>query len=160
MHAIIDGYFREAITTFASALGRFCEACIDILLIARSIAKEGRGGTWKQVNGASERQFGAFIYLHQALIGSSAPTLPKSMIELRNQVVHKGKIPARVDAVNFGGQVQQILKAVIATMHLNFQEAIDTRNFERIREMQQVTGNEQTRRWGCFFISMWGQVSK
>ncbi|MCK4830988.1 hypothetical protein KA005_85550, partial [bacterium] len=62
-NAIIDGYYREAISSFTSSLERFYEFCIKVFCEKRKISEDVYTNTWKQMSNQSERQLGAFLFL-------------------------------------------------------------------------------------------------
>src|SRR5882757_4437311 len=83
-NAIADGYYREAITSFAAALERFYEFYIAVICRKRGLAGDAFAATWKGVVNQSERQFGAFQFLYLAETGSAPPVLPPNLVTLRN----------------------------------------------------------------------------
>src|SRR5215813_1325019 len=56
--ALLDGYPREAVTSFASSFERFEEFTCRFLLARRNVSFEGIGDLWKEVATSSERQKG------------------------------------------------------------------------------------------------------
>lgn len=109
MHALIDGYYREAVTSFSSALERFCEFAVAVLLKESGIASDLRQDLWKEVAKQSERQHGAHFFLYAAKFGVAPRTLSRAEREFRNDVVHKGLIPSRAQALKFGESVRQVI---------------------------------------------------
>jgi coenzyme F420-reducing hydrogenase beta subunit len=91
--ALLDGYPREAVTSFASSFERFEEFACRFLLARRKVSFEGVDAWWKKVAAQSERQKGSFVALWIAEFFTQPPTLPGKLIELRNDCVHKGRIP-------------------------------------------------------------------
>lgn len=92
-YALIDGYTREAVSSFAVAVERLHEYCINILLIKNGISKEDREKTFKMVSNMSERQLGAFYYLYLNEFGEPPEQISNKKSEFRNKVTHKGVIP-------------------------------------------------------------------
>lgn len=128
IQALRDGYFREAVTSFAVALERFYEFSISILIIDKlkpqesgqfdSKALENYAQLWKNPLKLSERQIGAFYSLYFNEFGE-APVLfdeafSKSVkhkvvpnpVSFRNRVVHAGYIPTYAEAIQYGEAVQ------------------------------------------------------
>jgi hypothetical protein len=68
---------------------------------------------WKEVSKQSERQLGAFIFLHSAEFLSPPELLPNKMIHFRNNVTHQGLIPTRAEAVQFGQAVLDVIRPVL-----------------------------------------------
>jgi hypothetical protein len=98
--ALLDGYYREAIGSFAASLERLYEFAIRVLCRHRGLETEAIDTAWKLVAKQSERQYGAFVFLFATHTGR-APDQWKHE-ELRNEVVHRGKLPTRNDAMTFG----------------------------------------------------------
>ena len=61
--ALLDGYAREAVTSFASSFERFEEFTCRFLLARRRVSFEGVDAWWKEVATSSERQKGSFVAL-------------------------------------------------------------------------------------------------
>jgi hypothetical protein len=72
---------------------------------------------WKQVSAQSERQLGAFAILYLREYGTPAPLLSPSMAEFRNNVIHKGYIPSRSEAVEYGDAVLQHLATLYKALY-------------------------------------------
>lgn len=107
--AICDGYYREAISSFASALERFFEFFVLVSVLEKGGSYEEYSATWKSVHNSSERQLGAYCATYLIRNQRSATLLPPKRVEFRNNVVHKGKIPTRTEAVDFGESVGKIV---------------------------------------------------
>jgi hypothetical protein len=60
--AIIDGYYREAVSSFTSSLERFYEFFINLICLSRDLDKELIIKTFKLVANNSERELGAFPF--------------------------------------------------------------------------------------------------
>lgn len=99
--AFLDGYYREAVSSFAAALERFFEFYILVVCEARQVERDKVEGAWKLMSNQSERQLGAFIVLH-LLESGTPPGLDQKMTELRNKVVHKGMFPSKSEAYSYG----------------------------------------------------------
>ena len=107
VHAIIDGYYREAISSFSASLERYYEFFIKV--ISAALPSDVFEKAWKQVSSQSERQLGAYIFTYISFYHSLPDTLPQSLTMLRNKVIHNGFVPSRVCAVNFGEAVAKII---------------------------------------------------
>lgn len=114
--AVVDGYYREAISSFASALERFFEFYIEMVFRERQVDGGLRALVWKMVSKQSERQLGAFLFLYALHENELPPHLSTGKIELRNDVVHKGKFPTELQAVEFGNSVLKIINPIIRKM--------------------------------------------
>jgi polyhydroxyalkanoate synthesis regulator phasin len=120
-YAILDGYYREAVSSFSAALERFCEFFIKVICISKDIDWETVSTAWKHVSSMSERQLGAYIFMYLSEFGSLPPLLPNKMVELRNKVVHKGKIPSREEAIQFGQEVLYVVRPTLAVLKEKYQ---------------------------------------
>ncbi len=124
-YAILDGYYREAVSSFSTSLERFHEFFIRASLIEKEIAKEITSSVWNLVAAQSERQLGAYIFLHIYSTGFAPPTLAQKEIELRNAVIHKGKIPTKDQALRYGNGVLAIVRDVLRTAKKHFPKGIE-----------------------------------
>jgi hypothetical protein len=108
--ALLDGYPREAITTFASSFERFQEFACRFLLARRNVSFEGVDAWWKEVKNASERQLGSLMALWVADFRSPPPLLSRKLVELRNACIHKGRIPPESEAKAYG---EGVLRSIV-----------------------------------------------
>lgn len=135
-YAIQDGYYREAISSFTSSLERFYEFSILVLISKNEISYNIFSDTWKLVSNQSERQLGAFIFLYLQEFKQKPILLHQKNIELRNQVIHKGKIPSRLEAINYGQAVLDIVRPLLAVFKEDFSDAVRQIVFNHVRESQ------------------------
>ena len=77
--ALLDGYPREAVTSFASSFERFEEFTCRFLLARRNVSFEGVDGWWKEVATSSERQKGSFVALWISEFFGPPPLLPRKL---------------------------------------------------------------------------------
>lgn len=133
--ALHDGYYREAVTSFASALERLYEYYVDVACRARSIDRQEFLSTWRSLSKASERQLGAFSIVHLIETGKPAPLLPDKQVSFRNKVIHAGMIPDRDQAISYGQAVGDCAWPLIASLHSERYE-VARRNyvFDSLRE--------------------------
>lgn len=124
-YAIVDGYYREAVSSFSSALERYYEFFIKVICISREIDMAKFLEAWKEVSKQSERQLGAFIFIHLLETGSKPTLLKSKLINFRNDVIHKGKIPSRDEAVEYGQAVLDIIQPLIKKLRENHSNSID-----------------------------------
>jgi hypothetical protein len=108
--ALLDGYPREAVTSFASSFERFEEFTCRFLLARRNLSFEGVDAWWKEVATSSERQMGSFVALWISHFLRPPPLLPRKLVEFRNDCVHKGRIPPESEAKAYG---EAILRAEV-----------------------------------------------
>jgi hypothetical protein len=107
--ALLDGYTREAVSSFAAAPERFYEYWIRAVLLASGTSPEVLDTCWKLVIRQSERQYGAFCLLYQREYGRVPAVLSQQHTEFRNGVVHRGYIPTRDEVVVYASDVLKIV---------------------------------------------------
>ncbi|MFI5305260.1 MAG: hypothetical protein ACHQYP_10775 [Nitrospiria bacterium] len=124
VNALIDCYYREAISSFATSLERFHEFCIAVICNNKKVSQEVFSKAWKNVANQSERQFGAYIFVYMTQFGEMPPLLKNKSVDFRNAVIHKGKIPSYEEAVNFGEEVLTLVHPVLRRLKTNLSESI------------------------------------
>lgn len=112
-NAIVDGYYREAVSDFAGALERFYEFYLMVICQSCGIPHPTFREIWKTVAAQSERQLGAFIFVYATKTGKSPNVLCQKWTEFRNKVIHKGLIPLREDAIDFGQFVYDTISPLL-----------------------------------------------
>ncbi len=127
--ALLDHYPREAITSFACSFERFEEFTCRFLFARRNVAPEGVDHWWKEVSAQSERQKGSFVALWITEFFREPPTLPKKLVELRNNCVHKGRIPPESEAKAYGEAVLRAEVRGIVTLRNCFDSELDYDDF-------------------------------
>jgi hypothetical protein len=131
-YAIVDGYYREAVSSFTSALERFYEFFIKVVCISKGINWEKTLEAWKEVSNQSERQLGAFIFLHLQEIGNKPTLLSNSEVKFRNEVIHKGKIPSKIEAIKYGQAIPDVVRPLLMTLKTNYSGAVGTATFHHL----------------------------
>ncbi|MGI4823629.1 MAG: hypothetical protein ACRYFV_20660 [Janthinobacterium lividum] len=129
------GYYREAVSSFATALERFYEFSIIFFIIDKFDPKPTGHfdenavqkflKLWKIPLKFSERQIGAFYALYfnefdelpvlfdEAFSKSLKHIIVKNPVNLRNRVVHEGYIPTYEEAIQYGEAVAMYIKALV-----------------------------------------------
>jgi hypothetical protein len=111
-NALLDGYLRESIASFAASLERFYEFVIRVICRLKSISQQDVEQCWKSVSKQSERQLGAFTMLWFVEMGDPPDSLSNKMVELRNQVIHQGKVPTYEECIKFGQAVIDVISPI------------------------------------------------
>lgn len=111
-YCIMDGYYREAISTYNAALERFLEYAIEVMMLSNALDIDFNK-LWKEVSNQSERQLGAFYFLYSLHFNELPCFLDKNKVTLRNQVVHKGKLASKEEALDFGKYVFDYIKSIL-----------------------------------------------
>lgn len=122
-NAILDGYFREAISSFTSSMERTFEFFVKAVFYEKGMFDE-MDEFWKQIANQSERQLGAFLAIYSLVIGIQPKLLPNKHIQFRNEVIHKGKIPTRGEAIAYGQAVLDIVRTVIKCAQTSFPNGV------------------------------------
>jgi len=112
-YAILDGYYREAVSSFSAALERFYEYAIRVILAKSGVSDDTFLQTWKKVSNQSERQLGAFYYLWILNFNEAPVMLSDTDSSFRNSVIHKGLIPSREKTIDYGEKVLDIIRPMI-----------------------------------------------
>jgi hypothetical protein len=123
--AAVDGYCREAVGTFAAALERFQEFALRVCCVKLGMAPGAVEEAWKDVRNASERQYGAFVFVYSATVGKMPATLTSSERAFRNDVVHKGAFCSEAEALAFGNRVRTLVVGAIAELRGPCAQEID-----------------------------------
>lgn len=115
--ALLCGFHREAVASFATSLERFYEFSMRVISKHLKLPSGVFDATWKHMAKSSERQFGAFVSLYAVAFGKLyAPAIDgrdaEFVAKLRNDVVHKGTIPTSSDATRFGDCVYRIIRRI------------------------------------------------
>jgi hypothetical protein len=119
-HAILDGYYREAVSSFTSSLERFYEFALRTLLEKSSGSDKLFREVWKSISNQSERQLGAYIMLWAANFNQPPCLLSSSDVKFRNSVIHKGKIPTKEEAINYGDSVLKMIVPQMVVLRSEF----------------------------------------
>ena len=113
--ALLDGYPNEAASTIAASLERAYEFFIRVACRALGVDVAAFADTWKHVAAQSERQFGAFLFLHTVLTKSSFAIEPK-LQEFRNKVIHKGHLVRSVEVKWYGQAVFDLIRHLMGVL--------------------------------------------
>lgn len=113
--ALNDGYTKEAVSTYSSALERFIEYYILIVSLSNKVTSENFTKTWKQMANQSERQLGAYFILR---LQEGKPTnWDEKKASFRNKVIHKGYIPTSEEAIEYGQYVLSFIRDALKELH-------------------------------------------
>ena len=120
--AMSDGYFREAVSSFAAAVERLHEFSIRVICKRRGVSIDMFDKGWKDIASQSERQLGAFsmLYLSQA-------KCPPSLIDskFRNKVIHKGYLPNAIETFKYAKEVHDNMLQILMYICENLQGESD-----------------------------------
>lgn len=147
VHGIIDGYYREAISSFSSSLEKFYEFAIKSILIENNIESHIIKESWKSVSSQSERQLGAFIFLYTHEFARSPSLLSNSNIAFRNKVIHKGKIPLRSEAIRFGQAVFNIINPTLLQIKTNYPDGVELVKQNHLDQIMDENAKDYSVQW-------------
>lgn len=125
LNALVDGYPREAVSSFTSALERFYEFYWHVVAELYAIPREQAAAAWKVAVKQSERQLGMYITA-SLLLTKQCPALldPARDVRFRNNVTHAGYIPDRQEAINFGDVVLRQINEPLASLRVLAPDAL------------------------------------
>lgn len=124
VHAICDSYYREAVGSFAAALERFYAFSCRVMALHLELLDRDWIASTRVLIGSSERELGGFVLMFLATFKAAPVTLEQRIVKLRNDVVHKGKIPTREIALQYGEAVRDVIEANLASMRSHAPRAI------------------------------------
>ena len=159
-NAVIDGYFREAVTAFAASLERFYEFYIDVIATKRNIPPAEFETTWRRhLSRWSERQLGAYTILYllethnipkllddtKIAKGIDGEYAGKSSTDIRNASVHRGYFPTCDEAISFGENILTLVFPVIKALKRTDQDSITRVVAEHVAKISVKMGMEYPR---------------
>ncbi len=124
--ALMDGYAREAVASFAAALERFFEFYVRAFALERASdtaldfgeATAALSGTWRHVASQSERQLGMFALAYLLREGREPEFLTPAALgaDFRNRVIHRGELPTRADVEAYAAQVFALIDRLLTEL--------------------------------------------
>lgn len=132
LHALRDGYPREAIADFTASLERFYEFYFRFISKLSGIDSVQVENIWKTVVAQSERQLGLYLATYIANEKCAPMLLSPADTKLRNAVIHKGKIPSRSEAIAFGDAVRRLVQPVLSVLFDRYGEALQEDTFQHL----------------------------
>jgi predicted amidophosphoribosyltransferase len=143
-NAIVDGYYREAVTSFASSLERFFEFFISVICTHNKIDEKVFDQSWKILGNLSERQLGAFVMAYLLEYKEKPMLLKNSTTKLRNEVVHKGKIPNKLETIAFGNEVLSLIFPLLDRLNQNNPDAVSSEISQHVSDAyKKIEGNSK-----------------
>jgi hypothetical protein len=142
-NAIVDRYYREAVSSFNSSMERFYEFTIRIVLNNYSKSDDLFKCCWKKVSNSSERQLGAFIFLWASTFGNNPELLSEKLTKFRNDVIHKGRIPSKKESIEFGDAVLGVIRPKMLELLDRFQDDVDNILFHQMAYLKNNLGGHQ-----------------
>lgn len=131
--AYLDGYYREAVTSIASALENFREFCIDFFVTSNEVPLAEFKTAWKDTH-LSERQLGAYNMLYLNYFKEAPIPIPSRWTTFRNKATHSGEIPSPEKALEYAEFVYEYINSVITKIKQINEEHLMNRYFNRKTE--------------------------
>ncbi|MCT1403870.1 hypothetical protein M4D81_33220 [Paenibacillus sp. p3-SID867] len=151
LHALNDGYYREAATNFAVAVERFHEFSIEVMTAAlkNNFGKPHGGNnfnsqyisTWKKMSQQSERQLGAYMMLYLLSFNKSPDMLSNKTTQFRNEVTHKGTFPSKERVMEYGETVFNYIKDKLEELRHTFPEAFEYVSQKQLNQALEQNAN-------------------
>ena len=142
-YAIVDGYYREAVSSFTSSLERFYEFFVKAVLLNKGIDEQVFKKTWKLVASHSERQLGTFIFIYTTEFGTPPTLLSNRKVQFRNEVIHKGKIPTRQEALDYGQAVLDVIRPILKQVKEKYPEGVQKTVFQHLKGCRASEDNKR-----------------
>lgn len=135
-NALLDGYKNEAIAVLSAALERAYEFYLRVVFRAKGLDTSNFESTWKSVSSQSERQIGAFSFIY--LLETGRPFEFKSRIpEIRNKIVHKGRIASQAEASEYAELVYECIKHIEDLIEDNYKKAAEVESTHEVEKQKQ-----------------------
>ncbi|MES2566214.1 MAG: hypothetical protein V4565_05075 [Bacteroidota bacterium] len=145
INAIADGYYRESVSSLTASMERYFEFAIKTILRNSNVDFAIIDKTWKNIANQSERQLGAYIALYTQAFGEEPILLNSNKdVPFRNSVIHKGYIPTKEQAIEFGNAILKMIETSLITLKSKFPQAtietFDNYGFQKTayKELQKI----------------------
>lgn len=167
--ALLDGYAREAVASFAAAQERFFEFYVKAFALERAAERGGDfegaravlDGTWRHVASQSERQLGMFALAYLLREGREPDFLDARSLgaDFRNRVIHRGYLPRRAEVEEYAARVFSLIDELLGRLgdaaahaellqELTFAAHRDTLGDDVIAVFEEHPGMFRARRFG------------
>jgi len=147
-NALLDGYLRDALASFAASLERYYEFAVRVIARHKGIEPDNFNAAWSSLSKQSERQFGAFVIAWVLETGKPYTSISKTRIEnltrLRNEVIHQGKIPTPSECKNYGKYVLDIAAPVEEVLLSDYEAAHKDECFAHARALKKSSPSPLT----------------
>lgn len=113
--ALLDGYFREAVSSFAATLEQAFEYYVEVSCLAAGIA-HGEVTKLLRSNRRDQRRAGMVSVSYLRDTGQDFPFLVPRWVEFRNNVIHNAAWPTRMKTLEYGDFVAKTVGALYQTL--------------------------------------------
>lgn len=132
--AYLDGYYREAVTSFSAALENFRVFCIEIFTISNGISVTQLNIALNSIK-LSERQIGAFNILYLNYFKEPIPKETISKMEkwskFRNAATHAGMIPKSEKVWEYAEFVHDFIQSIVKKLKQKDMDLVINRYYSR-----------------------------
>lgn len=142
-YAILDGYYREAVSSFTASIERFYEFFVKVVLLNNKADITMVEAAWKHITKQSERQLGSFVITYLSEFGQPPNVLSNSKVQFRNEVIHRGTIPSRQQAIEYGQAVLDVMRPQLIQLRDKCPEGLQTATFHHLKSCR--TEKDQSR---------------
>ncbi|WP_438958264.1 hypothetical protein [Porticoccus sp.] len=143
-NALLEGYTLEAASTFSAAYERFFEFSIRVICSKNNLEAKELASTFSQVSRQSERQLGAFLFLHLLEFGDTYLVNDK-IVSFRNKVIHKGYIPTPDEVEDFAEKIYQEIYSITQKLKINCSQDIQKVIMSSLSERSKKIPNDMPR---------------
>jgi hypothetical protein len=145
LRAIIDGYYRDSVASFAAALERLYEFYIQLVCYENGVEPSNFDTAWKHLKKQSERQLGAFVACYLMENGYAPLLLMQKAVKFRNMVIHQGLIPNKEEALEFAQAVSDCAIPLIKLIKSEkYKQALMNSDGVLIRERRKTASKKAT----------------
>jgi hypothetical protein len=145
LNAIRDRYYREAVSSFIASAERFYEFAIRVFARVHNLSPDLITNVWKQVSNQSERQYGAYVLLYTCHFQQLPTALSPKMVELRNNVIHKGILPDKEQSVRFGEEVYAVIQNGVQKLRAQYLNEVNAQLSEHVGAIGEKMGKQYPR---------------
>ena len=167
--ALLDGYAREAVASFAAALERFFEFYVRAHALEAAAARGGDFAaaretldrTWRHVASQSERQLGMLTLAYLLREGREPDFLDGKSLgsDFRNRVIHRGYLPGHAEVEAYAARVFALIDRLLTELgdaaahaellqELGFAAHLETLPDDVIAVFEEHPGMFRARRFG------------
>lgn len=144
--AMLDGYFREAVSNFAVSIERFHEFSIEIFIqyllntdnsnsvFLQFDRTSEYNKAWKTISNQSERQLGAYTMLYLSVFKLAPELIKPKHVEFRNKVIHKGYFPTEQETLSYAKDMFSYLQTKLIELKKNMDDYVEFIYDRKVRE--------------------------
>lgn len=143
-YALIDGYYRESVASFSAALERFYEFFIRVIFLQNNYEQDLIEASWRLMSSQSERQLGAYVSTYLMTFKQPPNLLSNSKVKFRNSVIHKGKIPSKAEAIQYGHAILDVINPVLTKLKEDYNDGIQQTILAHIMNVRKQDEEQST----------------